>query len=245
MKTRSLLEMKLLHSRDPQPSVEVQPDTLGSAGFDDIAARALDKLARAEPNVHCTVYRYSSPSVNFHQPGWSAFLVVVGDQKSTTAALGAMTEAFSRASPAAKCRMSDYVRPADATELFHLEDGAFWRAEDADTWVTRCDERASAPRVAESPSIVDQVTTTDAANNIAVRRNTRADATVNSVRRQIETAFGLPEGSVALCGPDGRPLRGDALIRTLRLCKNSFRSRQRRSSPPERQPLSLHRSFRC
>jgi hypothetical protein len=32
---------------------------------------------------------------------------------------------------------------------------------------------------------------------------------------------------------------------TLRLCKNSFRSRQRRSSPPERQPLSLHRSFRC
>jgi hypothetical protein len=47
-------------------------------------------------------------------------------------------------------------------------------------------------------------------------RAARADAHVGSIRRRIERVFGLPEGSVALCGPDGKVLRADAKIATLR-----------------------------
>lgn len=47
-------------------------------------------------------------------------------------------------------------------------------------------------------------------------RAARSDAKVGSIRRTIEEVFGLPEGSVALCGPDKRSLRADARIGTLR-----------------------------
>ena len=47
-------------------------------------------------------------------------------------------------------------------------------------------------------------------------RAARSDAKVSSIRAAIEEVFGLPAGSVALCGPDRRALRGDARIRTLR-----------------------------
>jgi len=47
-------------------------------------------------------------------------------------------------------------------------------------------------------------------------RAARSDAKVSTIRATIEEVFGLPAGSVALCGPDGRPLRGHARIRTLR-----------------------------
>ena len=47
-------------------------------------------------------------------------------------------------------------------------------------------------------------------------RAARGDARVGSIRNTIESLFGLPEGSVALVGPDGRALRADAFIRTLR-----------------------------
>lgn len=44
----------------------------------------------------------------------------------------------------------------------------------------------------------------------------RADAKVSTIRAEIEKVFGLPEGSVVLCGPDKRGLKGNARIRTLR-----------------------------
>lgn len=47
-------------------------------------------------------------------------------------------------------------------------------------------------------------------------RAARSDARVSSIRAAIEEVFGLPAGSVALCGPDRRALRGNARIRTLR-----------------------------
>ncbi|WP_282177300.1 hypothetical protein [Vibrio nereis] len=47
-------------------------------------------------------------------------------------------------------------------------------------------------------------------------RTVRSDARVGSIRTTIEEVFGLPEGSVKLCGPDGAPLRADARIGTLR-----------------------------
>jgi DnaJ-class molecular chaperone len=42
------------------------------------------------------------------------------------------------------------------------------------------------------------------------------DDTVGSIRKTIESMFGLPEDSVALCDRTGRGLRADAKIKTLR-----------------------------
>lgn len=47
-------------------------------------------------------------------------------------------------------------------------------------------------------------------------RAARSDASVGTISRRIEAVFGLPEGSVALRGPDKKVLRSDATIRTLR-----------------------------
>lgn len=47
-------------------------------------------------------------------------------------------------------------------------------------------------------------------------RAARSNARVADVRQSIEQVFCLPEGSVALCEKDGRALRGDAFIKTLR-----------------------------
>lgn len=48
------------------------------------------------------------------------------------------------------------------------------------------------------------------------KRAVRSDARVGSIRTTIEEVFGLPEGSVRLCDPEGNSLRADARIRTLR-----------------------------
>ena len=47
-------------------------------------------------------------------------------------------------------------------------------------------------------------------------RAARSDASVGTICRRIEVVFGLPEGSVALRGPEKKVLRSDATIRTLR-----------------------------
>lgn len=48
------------------------------------------------------------------------------------------------------------------------------------------------------------------------QRAVRSDARVGSIRSTIEEVFGLPEGSVRLCNPEGQSLRADARIGTLR-----------------------------
>ncbi|PMG69348.1 hypothetical protein BCT40_01460 [Vibrio lentus] len=48
------------------------------------------------------------------------------------------------------------------------------------------------------------------------QRAARSDAKVGSIRSTIEEVFGLPEGSVRLCDPEGNSLRADAKIATLR-----------------------------
>lgn len=47
-------------------------------------------------------------------------------------------------------------------------------------------------------------------------RAARGDARVGTIKRKIEEAFGLPSGSIVLIGPDGKSVRADALISTLR-----------------------------
>ena len=44
----------------------------------------------------------------------------------------------------------------------------------------------------------------------------RSDGKIGSLKRTLERDYGLPNGSVVLIGPDGRPLRSDAYVGTLR-----------------------------
>ncbi|MDO8268116.1 MAG: hypothetical protein Q7T32_09845 [Moraxellaceae bacterium] len=69
--------------------------------------------------------------------------------------------------------------------------------------------------VVDEDDEVDQMVDHRSAHGLRFRR-ARSDASVGRIRETIEKMFGLPEGSVQLCGPDKSPLRADARIRTLR-----------------------------
>ncbi|MOA42066.1 hypothetical protein D3C78_1640890 [compost metagenome] len=88
----------------------------------------------------------------------------------------------------------------DPQSIEEDEEDEDWEVEDADA----ADEQDADPAVVT------------AERKAARYRAARSDAKVSSIRAAIEEVFGLPEGSVALCGPDRRALRGDARIRTLR-----------------------------
>lgn len=44
----------------------------------------------------------------------------------------------------------------------------------------------------------------------------KKNASVATIKKEIEKVFGLPQGSVALCKPDGSPIKSNAKIGTLR-----------------------------
>jgi len=47
-------------------------------------------------------------------------------------------------------------------------------------------------------------------------RKARSDSTLGTLQSVIERVFGLPEGSVRIVRPDGRKMRSDALVRSVR-----------------------------
>lgn len=193
----------------------------------------LTRLAEQDASLRATLYLYVSTSINFHEPGFSEFLLVAGPKK-VLLALGAGFERL----PAVKSRFSDYVSTASALRAFHVEGGLVWEQEDANTWYSSgqslidpteaLEETENDLQPIEEDEEVDESEAEDggeddtdlsvvAAERKAARyRAARSDARVSSIRAAIEEVFGLPVGSVALCGPDRRALRGDARIRTLR-----------------------------
>ena len=174
-------------------------------------------------------------SVSFGEPSWSEFLIVVGNERH----LNALRNAFS-AYPRIDVRFSDYIPPREGQARFHIEDGHLWQILDAAEWGT-LDEGDSQEAVAtrepnEAQEDTGENQSAEQDNDdwggepncedeekgdlvLAPRgrlRAARADAKVGRVRSTIEDLFGLPEGSVILCGPDRKPLRADASIATLR-----------------------------
>lgn len=232
---REASALNLHWSREPRQSVEVQADGLEESGrsVDDVARSALKQLARTNPQISATVYLYGSMSVNFHVQAWSEFLIPVGKSRDVDLVLKSLERAFH--SSGAPCRPSDHVRPSESRELFHIEDGRLWQIEDAVTWFSDGDtanppeaEAAGTTQDATGPK-ADEVCTgytededwdwgdePRGKDGVRGSRRVRSDASIGTVRTRIERTLGLPAGSVHLCGPDGRPLRADALIRTLR-----------------------------
>jgi len=238
---KSVSELAFVNSGSPLPTVEVDSHSIENAGFSihHTVMQALTRLAEQDAKLRATLYMYASSSFNFHEPSWSEFLLVAGPEK-VLLALGAGFERL----PAVKSRFSDYVPSSTALRAFHVEDGLVWEQEDACTWysngqsladltaeVEEAEEADDDPQPleedeededwdveetdAEDKQGADQAVAT-AERRAARYRAARSDAKVSSIRAAIEEVFGLPEGSVALCGPDRRALRGDARIRTLR-----------------------------
>lgn len=231
---KSVSELAFVNSGSPLPTVEVDSDSIENAGFSIhyTVMQVLTRLAKQDASLRVTLYLYVSASINFHEPGLSEFLLVAGPKK-VLLALGAGFEQL----PAVKSRFSDYVSSASALRAFHVEDGLVWEQEDADTWYSNgqiqaddlTEEAEDSPQPPEEDEEdedwevdepedeqdVDQIEVS-AERRAARYRAARSDAKVSSIRAAIEEVFGLPAGSVALCGPDRRALRGDARIRTLR-----------------------------
>jgi hypothetical protein len=212
-------ELQIVTPRDPLPTVEVDIDSIpeGLHGYSDLVTRALTSVAEKTIKLKATIYVYQGTSINFHHQSWSAFFGVAGEKKLLDVLLNAFREAKVN-----NARFSDYIDPSTATREFHVQDGHVWRPLDACTWYTESQD--------DTDSAEDAVTETDVLDNTASQDNgcasrtatpsrfriARSDATVGTISKKIEEVFGLPEGAVALRGPNRRALRGDAKIATLR-----------------------------
>lgn len=241
---RTVDQLHLLCSKEPQPTVEVLSDGVDVA---EVLKPALARFAGAHPDQRGTIYLYGAMSTNFHEQAWSEFLIVNGSQQL----LQVVRSAYSGCK-GVRTRFGEGIRPAQGQALFHLEDGVCWQVLDPATWFSvepAAESSAPAESQLKPTPLGDEVE--DAAllrgkkasdawpfgdddeeleqdeqhvvgdyAEIPGRRGrlraARADASVGTIRRTIERVFGLPTGSVALCGPDRRPLRSDATIGTLR-----------------------------
>jgi hypothetical protein len=119
-------------------------------------------------------------------------------------------------------RLSDYINPSTATKDFHVQDGHVWRPLEAGTWYTESEDEKKLEEDSVS-EIEDLKLDAEVTNGEGCRisnptrfRVARANASIGSICKKIEEVFGIPEGAVKLCDPNGRPLRKDARISTLR-----------------------------
>lgn len=233
---KSVSELKLVRNREPIQSIEVRSDGL------DLSERlrpVLRRYAQANPDQRATIYLFGSMSTTFHERAWSDFLIVDGPDGLRRA----IHNAFAHL-PGVQRRFSDAIAPSKGQSILHIEDGRCWRVLDAVTWGTESVDSAPATAAPhpESQSVAsdtpadakhsaaddwDDIWSAEGADegpDAAVQaegkrgrlRAARSDARLGAIKRTIESVFGLPEGSVLLCGPDKKPLRADATVGTLR-----------------------------
>ncbi|HZJ97730.1 MAG TPA: hypothetical protein VFD12_07855 [Oligella sp.] len=212
-------ELKIVTPRDPLPTVEIDIDSIpeGLHGYSDLVTRALSAVAEESINLRATIYVYQGMSVNFHQQTWSVFFGVAGDKEL----LNVLLKAFQSAK-VGNVRLSDYIDPSMATRDFHVHDGHVWRPLEAGTWYTEshAEKNLEENIVSETEDLeLDGEITNGEGSRISNPtrfRVARADASIGSICKKIEEVFGVPEGAVKLCAPNGKPLRSDAKISTLR-----------------------------
>lgn len=227
MLRKSFRELNFVHPKEPIPTVEVDIDSLPEQhyGCADILQKSLDSVALAHPTLVATIYIYVGPSRNFLKPTYSAFIGVAGP----TSILKGAYNAFAPIK-GVDVRYSDYIRAADGRCELHIEDGKVWLCDEPGEWYSiqggeafptkdaddDVDLGVAEPDADASDGATHAASTSDRSETPARFRAARADAGVGTIRTTIESVFGLPAGSVALCGPDGKSLRADATIRTLR-----------------------------
>lgn len=238
MLRRNVDQIHLQPRQDSETTIEVSSDDLYAAGVTvaEVIGPMLARRAKAAPSLRATIYIHSTSSVNFHEPGYSDFLVVVGPALVANAIGSLLSLHYD-----IRHRISEAVSRHHGVPFLHIEDGLCWQIEDASTWFSNGDDpQESMADSAESGGALDgpygagrsdgatlpdgdlemddpidaaKVDTEDRRGRL---RAARSDATIGTIRQTIEELFGLPAGAVRLCGPDGKPLRGDATIGTLR-----------------------------
>ena len=207
-------DLDFIKPNKPIPTLEVDIDSIPDElyGYDSIVRRALEKFINICPKSRSTIYVFFGTSVNFHKHTSSAFIGVAGNDKKI---LDLMNTEF-RKVQGIRIRFSDYINHTSGNCEFHVQDGLVWQPEDPYNWFSKT---VVVPIVGQSDindenddsKIINERLSSPSRYRIA-----RADASIGSIKEIIEEVFGLPKGSVSLSGPDGRPLRSDAKIKTLR-----------------------------
>jgi len=226
-------DLHFVKATEPLATVEIDIDSIPSTytGYGAIIERAMKSFAARNPTLKASIYASNLGSVNFGEQTQSGFLGVAGKK----VILDVLLKAFQNISEV-RVRFSDYIVFKPYERQWHIENGLVWTAVDYTTWYG--DDKQDIPPPVESAAPSDDDDVSDNKVNsdnlfeedsaahekapgkegaVASRfRVARSDASVGRIKQTIETVFGLPEGSVSLCGPDGRALRSDATIRTLR-----------------------------
>ena len=223
MITRSKDELKFRRSTRPLATVEVDIESLEAAGkvFPDTLYESLKLFAESDEKCRASIYLYATESCNFMSRKvnltYSIFIGVAGGGRRV---YNVLYKSFSSIK-GVNVKFSDSINPNKSILEYHIENGLVWRPLDALEWWADYEESEDL----EFPIEEEQEKSSN--EKPFRRRSARKDATVRSIKKQIESAFGLPEGSVALLKPDGSELRADAKIGTLR---QRFEEEQEKSS---------------
>jgi hypothetical protein len=227
MTTKPANELGFRKSSEPIATIEIDTDSIPDADRLQTVMKTLLSLASADLGLRATLYVLATVSCNFHEMTNSDFIGVVGP----LSVLQALESNLSRIS-GSRVRFSDYISTRESVMAYHIEGGVLWCPEDALTWHAYASGPESAQSTnADAADFAAGFPDEDSADGSdeddvelkgfrlespARYRVARADASVGRIKQKIETVFGLPEGAVALCGPDGKPLRSDARMATLR-----------------------------
>jgi len=219
---KSIEDLNFRSPGNPIPTIEIDLDSIPEEliGYSALVTQALQSIATDAPEMIASIYSYHGPSVNFGRSTWSAFIGVADNTNILTTFLAY----FKKAGVIA--RYGDYISIQESNCEFHVQNGRVWEPLDAVTWYSETEEdtltedqdQMLSCQESNSESIKDEngPKSTPRISNPTRFRAARANASVGVIRRRIEEVFGLPEGCVALCDPEGRSLRADALISTLR-----------------------------
>ena len=208
-------ELKFKKSKRSLPTVEVDIESLEEAGkkFPNMLYESLTLFAENNEKSRASIYLYPTTSCNFMSyKGELTYSIFIGVVGAYMRVLNIVDESF-RSIKGVNVKFSDHINPNESGVIlkYHIENGLVWRPLDACTWYADSEE-------SENPEcLVEGEEEEKSSNEKPSRyRSARKDATVGSIKKQIESAFGLPEGSVALLSRDGSKLKANAKIGTLR-----------------------------
>lgn len=225
--TRFETDFSFFKKKSALPSVEIDLQSLEAAGInsyiDEVCTALHGYIHTASP---ITIYSLETPSLNFGDAGYSVFIGVGASE----AVLKSVYHHFSKIINL-KVRYSEYIPVEAAVKAIHVEFENIWMPHEEETWYsvisasqlkidTTTEDDLWSDEVEDVEwdefEIDGDVSEVKKATRPLRMRAARKDASVGTVRKTIESIFGLPKGSVQLCGPDRVALRSDARIGTLR-----------------------------
>lgn len=207
-------DLKIINSENRLPTLEIDLDSIPHEyfGYGDIVGNGLRIFANKNPKINASIYVYQGMSINFHENTFSAFFGV--DSKQDIKILEYLLIEFKKIR-GVTARLSDYITSSDGFLEFHIEGGIAWRPLDAEIWYSIDEDEDEDEDEDIFQESEEEIENTRVSIGSRFRR-ARSDASVATIKKSIENIFGLPEGSVLLCNPNGKPIRPNAKIRTLR-----------------------------